>query len=385
MKFEIQAVRDVALSDVAEFLYRWHGNREDPPSSRAVPRNAKSIEQCLHWLLVENPVQDVTPHYGFCARDDSGVIRGLSLNFPNAFLAGDRRLVGLCSGSYYVEPQVRTAGFFLFKRYLEFAGYSFHFATTCNANSGKIWEKVDGAPMPNSETEHILPLRFDVMVPTFIGGRLLNGMAAGMGRALGRCGNFVSGLLQRRTSRLRVEPCRDWDRLAELSRRHRPRELITADRSVPFFEWRYGQNSPNHLADVCLFQDAHGNEGWFALGERMLGRDGQVRSAMVLDAVWPRSRMHPREILPAMIERASGWADAIFFSPRPGMDFRECSRLIVPRRFEAPRVWAKALEGTGFDLASLDVVSADGDSGWSNRFENKVAPISGPDFDEAVR
>jgi hypothetical protein len=385
MKFEIQEVRNVALSDVAEFLYRWHGNREEPSSSRAVPRNAKSIEQCLHWLLVENPVQHVTPHYGFCARDDSGVIRGLSLNFPNAFLAGDRRLVGLCSGSYYVEPQVRTAGFFLFKRYLEYAGYSFHFATTCNANSGNIWEKVGGAAMPNSGTEYILPLRFDVMVPAFMGGRFLSGIARGMGRVLGRCANSVSGLVRRRTSMLRVEPSRDWDKLSDLSRRHRSEELITAERSVPFLEWRYGQNSPNRLADVCLFRDVHGNEGWFALGERMLGRDGHVRSAMLLDAVWPRARIHPREILPAIIERASRWADAIFFTPRPGVDFREISRLIVPRRFEAPRVWAKAPKGTGFDLASLDVVSADGDSGWSNRFENKVAPLNGRDFTEPLR
>jgi hypothetical protein len=297
------------------------------------------------------------------------------LNFPNAFVAGDRRLVGLCSGSFYVESQLRTAGFFLFKRYLDSAGYSFYFATTCNANSGIIWEKVGGVAAPNSGTEYILPLRFDVMLPVFLEGRYWRGMASSMGRTLGRCGNLVSGLLRRPANSLRVGPSRDWDKLSDLSQRHRSRELITAERSVPFFEWRYGANSPNHLADVCVFQDVHGNEGWFAIGERMLGRDGHVRSAILLDAVWPRARMHFREILPAVIERATSWADAVFFSPRPGVDYGECSRLIVPRRFEGPRVWAQAAKGASFDVASLDLVTADGDSGWSNRFENKVAAL----------
>jgi hypothetical protein len=293
-------------------------------------------------------------------------------------------VVGLCSGSYYVEPQVRTAGFFLFKRYLDSSGYSFHFATTCNANSSTIWEKVGGVAAPNSGTEYILPLRFDVMIPAFLGRRFWRGIATGIGRSLGRCGNLVSGLLQRQSNTLRVEPSRDWEKLSELARRHRSPDLITAERSVSFMQWRYGSNSPNRLADICVFRDSQGGEGWFALGERMLGRDGHVRSAMVLDAVWPRERVRFREILPAIVQRASRWADAIFFVPRPGVDYRECSRLIVPRRFEAPRIWAIAPKSMPFDVALLDVVTADGDSGWSNRFENKVAAIDQRELDEAT-
>jgi len=374
MKFEIRAVRDVDLMDVAEFLHRWHQNREDLASSRAVPRTSTSIEQCLRWLLVENPVQDGAPHYGFYARDDSGVIRGLTLNFPNAFVVADRRVVGLCSGSFYVEPQVRTAGFYLFKRYLDSTGHSFYFATTCNAKSSAIWQKLGGAAVPSSEMEYILPFRFDIMLPVFLARKSGNTVANRMARALGESANLLSRFLPRRSAALAVERCRDWDKLSDLSRSHMLPGLITNERSAPFLQWRYGSTSPNHLADICVFRDSRGCEGWFALGERMLGRDGHVRAGVVLDVMWPRTSMDFREVLRAIVQRASEWADAVFFPPRPGINYREYSALIVPRTHEAPRVWAIASKGsTSLDWSCLDLVTADGDSGWSNRFENEVA------------
>jgi hypothetical protein len=287
--------------------------------------------------------------------------------------------MGLCSGSYFVEPQIRTAGFYLFKRYLDLPGPSFFFATTCNANSSAMWEKLGGKAAPDSGTEYILPLRFDVMLPAFLKGKSQNRIAGGVARVIGRGGNLASEFLSRRSTTLAVEPCRDWDKLSELSRRHRSDDLITAERSVPFLQWRYGATSPNHSAQICVVRNGRGSEGWFALGERMLGRDGHIRAAIVLDAIWPRSHIHFREIVPAIVQRASGWADAIFFPPRPRLDYRECSRWIVSRRFEAPRIWAMSSKGgPTLDWSCLDLVTADGDSGWSNRFENEAAtPESG--------
>jgi len=137
--------------------------------------------------LLENPVTTDASRHGFCIRDTSGVIRGLSLNFPGAFLVGDQRLLGLGSGSFLVERQARTGGLYLFKSYLNSPGYSFFFATTCNAKSAVLWEKLGGSAVPDSETEYILPIKLDVLLPAFLTGRTSSRVAVGIARTFGRC------------------------------------------------------------------------------------------------------------------------------------------------------------------------------------------------------
>jgi hypothetical protein len=376
MKFEILPVRSVPLSDVAEFLYRWHHHHEGIASSRAIRKAPRSIERTLHWLLVQNPAAGPASLYGFCARDDSGVIRGLSLNFPNSFMVSDKPVLGLCSGSYFVEPHVRTAGFYLFKRYLDLPGYGFFVATTCNANSSAIWSRIGGCAAPDSQKEYLLPIRFDVMLPALLAGRRWSRAAEGIARALGRGGNLATKMFARRSVSLTVEPCRDWDKLSEVARRHRSDDLITAERSTTSLQWRYAATSPNPSADICVFRDSYGNEGWFSLGHRMLGRHGQVCGGILLDAIWPREKMDFGDILPAIVQRAAASCDAIYFPPRPDVDYDKCSAWLVSRTLEAPRVWAMAPKGgMSLDWSCLDIVIADGDSGWSNRFENEPASI----------
>ena len=157
-RFEIQPVLSSALPDVAGFLRRWRDNQAEGSSvPHPVREGSLSIERRLRWLLVENPVTTDGSQHGFCIRDHLGIIRGLTLSFPAAFLAADQRLLGLCSGSFFVEPQARTLGYYLFKKYLSSPGYSFFFATTCNANSGALWGRLGGCAVPNSETERITP------------------------------------------------------------------------------------------------------------------------------------------------------------------------------------------------------------------------------------
>ena len=74
MRFEIQPVHQSVLPGVARFLHRWHEERA-PRSVHAVRKDPQSLERCLRWLLIENPVANGTPHHGFCARDDAGEIR----------------------------------------------------------------------------------------------------------------------------------------------------------------------------------------------------------------------------------------------------------------------------------------------------------------------
>ena len=279
-------------------------------------------------------------------------------------------MLGLCSGSYYVDPEVRPAGLFLFRRYLASPGYSFFFATTCNLNSGTILKRHGATAVPCSQTDYVLPLRFDVMLPELLARKPWSRMTRELARRLGRCGNMVSRLAARRSVSLMIEPSRDWEKLSALSYQHRADNVITADRSVDFLRWRYGPSSPNRSSDICLFRDESGNEGWFALGWCMLGRRGQIRASLVLDVVWPRGQIDFGDIVHAMVQRIATTADMIRFPSRSMLDYREFSRWIVARTLQAPRVWAvAATDCLSLDLSSLDCVLADGDSGWTTQFE----------------
>src|SRR5690348_11617076 len=237
-RFTIEPILSSALPDVASFLRDWHGSPNHDGSA------CLSIERRLRWLLIENPLTANDSHHGFCIRDSQGAIRGTNLSFPAAFLAGDQRLRGLCSGSYFVEPQARILGYYLFKKYLASPGYSFFFANTCNANSGALWAKLGGCAAPDSETEYIFPLKLDVMLSKLVALKTSSEFALGLARMLGRSATPVLQLLTRRPSGLSVEPCQDWQKLSELSRRHRSADYVTSDRSPEFLQWRYGPTSP---------------------------------------------------------------------------------------------------------------------------------------------
>ena len=339
-RFEIQPVLSSALPDVASFLRRWRDHQtENWFDQYPIREDPQSLERRLKWLLVENPAIPDGSQHGFCIRDHAGIIRGLTLSFPAAFLAGDRRLLGLCSGSFFVEPQARTLGYFLFKKYLRSPGYSFFFATTCNANSATLWRKMGGSAVPSSEREHILPLRLDVMLPAFVAGRTASEAAPEIARIIGRCANPFLHRLARQSTQLTIEPCQDWQKLSELFRRHRSAEWLTSDRSAEFLQWRYGPASPNYPCDIFVLRDKRGNEGWFSLSNIIRGNQGQIRGSVLLDAIWPREKMGFRDILPEILRLVASGADAIFFRPQPGLDYGECSRWIIPYRSEAPRAF----------------------------------------------
>ena len=360
-RFEIQPVLSSALPDVASFLRRWHDNQAEGSSVQHPAReDSLSIERRLRWLLVENPIITDGSQHGFCIRDHLGIIRGLTLSFPAAFLAADQRLLGLCSGSFFVEPQARTLGYYLFKKYLSSPGYSFFFATTCNANSGALWGKLGGCAVPNSETEHILPLRLDIILPEFVAKNSSSEVASGIARIFGRCANPILQLLARKSAELTIEPCQDWQKLSELFRRHRSADWITSDRSAEFLQWRYGQTSPHYPCDIYLFRDKRGNEGWFSLGNIIRGQQGQIRGSVLLDAIWPREKMSFRDIFQEILRLVAAEADAIFFRPQPGLDYCEFSRWIIPRRSEAPRAFVITRKGDPLlAIASLDYDDSD--------------------------
>jgi len=366
-RFEIQPVLDDAVPDVARFLARYDDGERRGAGAARTPFETSRIEQRLRWLLLENPLTTPTSAHGLCIRDGAGGVVGLLLAFPSAFRVGDQRLLGIGSGSFFVEPAARTLGFHLFKRHLRWPGYDFFFSTTCNAASGALWRMLGAAVVPSCAVELVLPLDLGVMFPAFLAGRAPSPILARLARLVGRGAN---PLLRRRAGRTAgpVTTSRDWDKLADLARRHRPPDVVTGERSAAFLEWRYGPRSPNHAADVCVFRDPHGQEGWFVLGETVRGDRVQVRGRALLDAVWPRERMRFSDVLAAIVRFAGERAHALYFRPRPGVDDGECGRWIVRRPVEPPTVVAVAGRGRGpLALSALDLVPADGDSAFRMR------------------
>jgi hypothetical protein len=362
-RFEIQPVFSSTLPEAARFLHRQLGEPANRRSFQSLGReDGLSLEERLRWLLLGNPLTRDDSHHGYCVRDTSGIVRGLTLCFPSAFLAGNQRILGLGSGSLFVELQARTAGFYLFKKYLSSPGYSFFFSTTCNPNSAALFRQLGGSPVSNSTPEYVLPIKLDTLLPALVAGKTMNGTLSAIARLAGRCANPILRLFERQSAELSIAPCRDWRKLSDLFRRYRPKDRITTDRSVEFLQWRYGQHADLYPSGVYLFRDKRGNEGWFSLGTMIRGRRGQIRGSVLLDAIWPREKMSFGEVFPAILQMVTPHADALFFWPRPGLDYSECSPWIIPRRWASPSVFAITRKSDPrLDVASLDLAYADGD------------------------
>lgn len=350
--FEIHPVVQTALPDVAAFL--------DQRISSKGKGGPVQLERRLRWLLMDNPAATEDTPLGYCLRDDFGAIRGLNLTFPANFLSGGRQLRGLGASSYYVDGTAQSMGFFLFKKVLNIPGFAFHFASTCNFDSSELWKSVGGCAVPHSETDYVLPLRMDVMMPAFIASKTNSGAAAGLARMFGWAADPILRLLTRPSAGLKVEPCEDWEKLAELARRHGNDKVTTTDRSAAFLEWRYGPASPFYPCQVHLIRDQQGNEGWFALIELTKGRQGAFRESSLVEAVWPVDRMNFKDLLSKALKLAALRSDAVFIRPRPGLDLREYSRWVIPRKLPAPRAFVKTPRGAAhFPLDLFDYDDSD--------------------------
>jgi len=360
-RFEIEPVRGDALPEAATFLERWQPAPGRAPSTPPGRADSPRMLRSLQWMLLDNPLAATATDHGLCLRDASGLMVGLLLSFPTAFRAGDRRILALGSGSYFVEPRARTLGFYLFKRHLACPGYAFFFSTTCNADSGALWTTLGARAVPHSDVEYVLPLDLEVMLPAVLAGRTSSAWAAAVARAAGRWAEPLRRRTARTSTGASAEPCRDWEKLAELSRRHRAREWITSERSPAFLEWRYGPGSALPPSEICVFHDGRGHEGWFALGPTIRG---PIHGRVLLDATWPRDTLSFADVLAAVTRGVAGDADAIYFRPRPGVDYDACGRFVFRRRREPPPVFAiPARDDVSLDVSSLDLVLADGDGG----------------------
>jgi hypothetical protein len=350
-RFEIQALRADALADAATFLAPRRGG------------DGTATLRHLWWLLLENPLAAAAPDHGLCIRHANGAVVGLLIAFPAAFRAGDRRIVAMASGAYFVAPAAQTLGFHLFKRHLRSPGVAFFFSTSCNAASGALWRALGASTVAGSDIEYVLPLDIGAVLAAFVAARTSARFAVRLAKLAGPCARAFRPIV-RAAAGVTVERSRDWEKLAELARRHRPGGCVTADRSAAFLQWRYGACPTTHAADLCVFRDRHGNEGWFSLGAVTRGERARLRGRELLDATWPRDRMEFRTVLAAAARFAQADADAVYVRPRPGVDLGDRLPWIIRRRRETPSVFVVAAKGQPpLESSMLDLVLADGDGG----------------------
>jgi len=361
MRFELQPVLRSTVPDVAAFLHRWGSTEVKGSPAHAPPRESVgSIERRLKWLLSDNPLATTESTVGYCLRDSLGAIRGVDLCFPVAFLLADKRLLGLCSGSFFVETTARSMGFYLFKKCVKTPGYSFQFASTCNTYSSELWRTIGASPVPNSDTEYFLPIRLDMVIAACVAHVTSSQSAARIARLCGRSANPVLRLLTRPSAKFSIEPCQDWEKLSALSRRHRCPNHITSDRSPAFLQWRYGPGSPSHPCGIYLFRDERGNEGWFALSRVNRGKGWPLRTAVLLDAIWPREQISYRDVFDEILHVTAATADAISFRWQPGLDYSSYSRCVIPRKLGVSRAFVSMPKGSSrFALDSFDYDDSD--------------------------
>ncbi len=363
-RLEIEPVREDRLASVARFLAVWHASyAEDEQERTHRSVDPWKIERQLDWRLVQNPARLPDAELGYCVRTEDGEIVGTLLVFPTRFLLGKRPLTGLCSSCFFVKPEARLQALLMFKKYLAMPRYDFYFGTTCSPYSGKLWQKLRGSAVADSQFEYIVPLRTATLLEALANSKHVHRNWMTLARIIGHGIDTLRTVSVKKSSRLMVEVTQDWERIAELSRRHQDANRVTNERSASFLKWRYERSTAASPHQVHRFKDRSGNEGWFALAQVPRGRRGQVRGTLLLDCIWPRQKIKLSHILALAAELSASNADALFLNTRPGVRYADLGRMTFRRKLEGPQCFILASKFADTIPEKLvDFVPGDGDN-----------------------
>lgn len=295
---------------------------------------------------------------GWVLRDRSEALVGALLAFAWRFRLGEHRLLGLAAGPFFVDPDVRLQGFFMLRQLLNTQSVDLFYANTCNATAGALWTKLGGTAVPNSDVEYLVVFNPGPVAQEFA---LRRNAGEAVSSLAGIAGGMAAPLAWRRRSGLRVEPTGDWERMAATAEQHRDRELLTGDRSVTYLRGSYQEALERKAVEIYCFRDAQGNEGWFSLARATRGRVRQIRSAQLLDVVWPRGRMDFDVVLAAIADAARSDADLLSIRARPGIPELQPAGIAVLRRsLPAPEAFVRSRFSAEPNLsARADFATAD--------------------------
>jgi len=360
--FEFGTVREADLPQVAAFLSGQDLSGSPGAWEATSSPGVDAVKRDLDWRFARNPCSDPDGILGHCIRRTDGTLKGVLLCLASRFALEDRILLGLCGCGFYVEPELRLQAFLLFHRFLKTPGPDFVFATTCNQASGALWSKLGGKAVRDSRCEYLFPVRPGPIIEELL-------LRKGVGRLAGALGRAVGRIVPRRASwkragrNLRLSPCRDWERLADLAGRHRDPSVLTTHRAPDYLEWRYDRTPARSSNEVLVFDDGKGNQGWVALAESRRGRTRQIRTWTLLDLAYPRAGFELRDLLGAVLRRFSERADMITIRGPERLGQAAVALGARRREFPAPLSYITARGGQSDALArSVELFPADGDT-----------------------
>jgi hypothetical protein len=332
--FSFQAIRRGDLPEVAAYMLE-----QQEQAARDDPTHASASGDDMRWLLGNPDLRPDDP-LGEVLRNPEGRIVGMILSVPRMYRLGERKLLGLAAGNFYVDRSARMQGFFLLRRFLKTPGYDFYYANSCNSQSGSLWVKCGAAQVPESEVEYLFPYRLGPLVQEVALRKNLPGLAATLARASGAVATFLVAP-RRPKCRLRVEPCQDLERLAAIADRDRDPEGLECERGVPYLRWIYESPSqdPSSSHHLYRFSDDRGNEGWFALNYSRRGRAQQVQAARLIDVVWPRREIPFADVLASMIETAAPLSDVLTIRGRGALGLEDGMSGLRRRTLPAPEAF----------------------------------------------
>ena len=298
----------------------------------APPRPGNALIDTLRWRLLDNPDRTAAVDLGLALRTDAGELAGVLLAFPSRFALGGRRLLGLGSGGFYVEPRARMQGFFMFRRLLKTRGVNFFFTTTCNATSAQLWEKLGGRPVPGANETFCLLLRAGAVAHEYALRGRARGVLAPVARAAGSLATPLLALGRRR-AKIAFRAVADWDRMADLVARHRDPDALTCERSAEYLHWRHEQSPAAARNETVLFEDRHGRAGWFVAQVQPDIGQSKIRNYCILDLICPPEGLDPAALLDAMAAQYAGRADLLYLP-----------RTIAERsRLRPPKLWCRRI------------------------------------------
>jgi hypothetical protein len=332
--FKFRPIFEQDLPEVAAFLYRQQEITSREDSTQARPSNDN-----LRWLL-SNPHRGDEASLGDTIRDAEGKIFGMIVAVPRMYRLGSERRLGLAAGHFFIDASARMQGFFMLKRFLTTQGFDFVYANSCNGQSGPLWAKCGALMVPESEVEYILPFRLGPIAEEVAIRKAWHPAVARALKAAGPLATLVAGPRIPK-NRLKVEPSKDIERLAEVAERNLNPAFLQPERSAPYLKWVYGSwlLSPDVKeagSAIYRFSSSAGQEGWFSLIFARRGHRDQIRAARVNDVVWPFEHMAFTEVIPAMAEAARDRADLLSIRGRVGLSLQDRVLGIRRRTLLAP-------------------------------------------------
>ncbi|HAI11925.1 MAG TPA: hypothetical protein DCM28_09490 [Phycisphaerales bacterium] len=318
-QYKIQPIDKDDLPQLADFLHESIENfRDENPygSGGGQGRSRDTIFESLQRSFKHQTQIDPTGQFGLKLCDDN-TICGSLLFFPQIYRFQNQTYRALGSGSFFVDPNARMQGFFMFRKYLASKNYDFYFGNTCNTNSIALWKNCKGVVVPNSDIEYLIILK-----PAAVFEELVLRKNKPWLSPVARTAGLLAGCLTRwrRDIGLKVSTAESHQQLAQIADEVCPLDLMTADRSVDYLQWHYpdlNSQSKNNQPQVFVFSDQNGPQGWFAIDYGQRGLRQQINAARILDVVWARKQYSFKQILHVIASTLDKPTDLLSIRARP--------------------------------------------------------------------